>query len=187
MIDFINTAEEANEHEFWPWLEDDEDRLDPEDIGSPDLEKAINVFCMEVFNFLRQHCPEYEDQLQRALRQNQRFSEIIYLPHSCSKSMKPLANLICDWFEKVFSFQVLEKMYAGMDPSFIADCDVAWILSHERYVDIPCRIETFRRLREMWSKVPADADLEYLRRHCAYINMQDWYDDLTEHLKEVAA
>ena len=71
-MEFLNTEPEAN-NEFWLWLDDEEERLYPEDISSPDIQKAVNVFCMDTFQFLRQQFPEYEDKL---LLERNNFSDI---------------------------------------------------------------------------------------------------------------
>ena len=171
-MEFLNTEPEAN-NDFWLWLDDEEERLYPEDISSPDIQKAVNVFCMDTFQFLRQHCPEHEDQLLLALRQNQTVSELLYLPHSCSKSMKELAWLISDWCSDVFQYQLLADTYQDSDIAVMPE-DVCWILNHRDITDIPRRTEAMRRLREMWEQIPSGANVVTISRKCGRIDMQDW-------------
>ena len=92
-MEFLNTEPEAN-NEFWLWLDDEDERLYPEDIASPDIQKALNAFCFETFQFLRRQFPNLEDKLLLALKQNQSISDLLTLPYDYSECMNEIASLI---------------------------------------------------------------------------------------------
>ena len=172
MMDMLNTTEDANNHEFWPWLDDEEERLYPEDISSPDIQKAVNVFCMDTFQFLRQQFPEYEDKLLLALKQNQSISDLLTLPYDYSEcnDMNEITSLISSWVAEVFSYQILEYIYNSMD--YPVD-ETRKILSHPEIYDLPRRLEAMRRLRESWSKITPHSSIEAIQRECQ-LDMTDW-------------
>lgn len=169
-MEFLNTESEAN-NEFWLWLDDEEERLYPEDISSPDIQKAVNVFCMDTFQFLRQQFPEYEDKLLLALKQNQSISDLLTLPYDYSECMNEIASLISSWVAEVFSYQILEDIYNSMD--YPVDDETRKILSHPEIYDLPRRLETIRRLRESWEKLPPYSGIEAIKRECQ-LDMTNW-------------
>ena len=119
-MEILNTMDEANNHEFWPWLEDDEEpRLIPEtDIGSDDLDIALNAFCLEAYQFFSQICPEYTDRLQIFLKQNQDFYQFLSqrdLP--VSGGFREVVEQIFDAFDFVFYPQILRQFLRGKDIS----------------------------------------------------------------------
>ena len=170
-MDFLNTMEEANNHEFWPWLEDDEEpRLIPEtDIGSDDLDIALNAFCLEAYQFFSQICPEYTDRLQIFLKQNQDFYQFLSQRDLLvSGGFRGVVEQIFDAFDFVFYPQILRQSLRGKDISEIADRDMHF-LSHSELTDSAYRIEAFRRLTERF---------RHLAKYSARLSMDDWLDNL---------
>ena len=165
-MEFLNTEPEAN-NEFWLWLDDEEERLYPEDISSPDIQKAVNVFCMDTFQFLRQQFPEYEDKLLLTLKQNQSISDLLTLPYDSEcNDMNEIASLISIWVAKVFMYQILDDIYNSIDSSLVND-ETRKILIHPKIYDFPRRLEAMRRLRESWSKIAPHSGIETILRECA--------------------
>lgn len=171
MMDILNTTEDANNHEFWPWLEDDEEpRMIPEiDIGSEDLDVALNAFCFEAYQFFSQICPEYTDRLQIFLKQNQDFYQFLSqrdLP--VSGGFRGVVEQIFDAFDFVFYPQILRQSLKGKDVSDIADRDLNFMINYET-ADSNYRIEAFRRLTERFC---------HLAKHSSRLTMDDWLDNL---------
>ena len=164
-MEFLNTEPEAN-NEFWLWLDDEDERLYPEDIASPDIQKALNAFCFETFQFLRRQFPNLEDKLLLALKQNQSISDLLTLPYDYSECMNEIASLISIWVAKVFMYQILDDIYNSIDSSLVND-ETRKILIHPEIYDIPRRLETMRRLRESWSKIAPHSGIETILRECA--------------------
>lgn len=171
-MEFLNTEPEAN-NEFWLWLDDEEERLYPEDISSPDIQKAVNVFCMDTFQFLRQQFPEYEDKLLLALKQNQSISDLLTLPYDYSECMNEIASLISSWVAEVFMYQILDDIYNSIDNSLQINDETRKILIHPEIYDFPRRLEAMRRLRESWSKITPHSGIEAIQRECQ-LDMTDW-------------
>ena len=173
-MEFLNTEPEAN-NEFWLWLDDEEERLYPEDISSPDIQKAVNVFCMDTFQFLRQQFPEYEDKLLLALKQNQSISDLLTLPYDYSEcnDMNEITSLISSWVAEVFMYQILDDIYNSIDNSLQVNDETRKILIHPKIYDFPRRLEAMRRLRESWSKIAPHSGIETILRECQ-LDMTDW-------------
>lgn len=170
-MEFLNTEPEAN-NEFWLWLDDEDDRLYPEDIASPDIQKAVNVFCMDAFQFLRQLFPEYEDKLLIVLKQNQTISELLRFPIDNDQTFNEIVYLITDWFETVFQYQILNAVYSD-DVSFSPDRATQQILNHPEVFNIPRREIAMNKLRELWKTFTPDFRIEVVRQKCQ-IDMSDW-------------
>ena len=169
MMDMLNTTEDANNHEFWPWLEDDEEpRLIPEtDIGSDDLDIALNAFCLEAYQFFSQICPEYTDKLQIFLKQNQDFYQFLSKKEQLYEAgFRAVVDMVYEAFEFVFYPQILRQSLKGKDVSDIADRDLNFMINYET-ADSNYRIEAFRRLTERFK----------VHDYCR-LTMDDWLDNL---------
>lgn len=169
-MEFLNTETEAN-NDFWLWLDDEEEKMSPDDIATSNTHKALNVFCFEAFKFLRQQFPDLEDKLLLALKQNQSISDLLTLPYDYSECMNEIASLISSWVAEVFSYQILEDIYNSMD--YPVDDETRKILSHPEIYDLPRRLETIRRLRESWEKLPPYSGIEAIKRECQ-LDMTNW-------------
>ena len=171
-MEFLNTEPEAN-NDFWLWLDDEEERMSPDDIATSNTQKALNVFCFEAFQFLRQQFPNLEDKLLLALKQNQSISELLTLPYDYSECMNEIASLISSWVAEVFMYQILDDIYNSIDNSLQVNDETRKILIHPEIYDFPRRLEAMRRLRESWSKITPHSSIEAIQRECQ-LDMTDW-------------
>lgn len=167
-MEFLNTMTEANNQEFWPWLEDEEPKLFPEiDIGSEDLDVALNAFCFEAYQFFSRIHPEFTDKLQIFLKQNQDFYQFLSKREQVyTTGFRTVVDMVYEALEFVFYPQILRQSLKGKDVSDIADRDLNFMINYET-ADSAYRIEAFRRLTERF-KVHGTCRL----------TMEDWLDNL---------
>ena len=168
-LEFLNTEKDFD----CSWLPADIEQ--PECIASENAQVALDVFCREVREFLLSQCPEYEAQINSALKQGQTFHAFYSRIYNPPVQIKDLLLTIADWFEVVFEYQLTYDAYAGLDCSFRdeMDADTRAFLDTPEIYDIPRRIAAMRRLRESWKKVPAGSGIEKVRSVCQ-IDMRDW-------------
>jgi hypothetical protein len=168
-LEFLNTEPDFD----CSWLPADIEQ--PECIASENTQVALDVFCREVRDFLLSQCPEYEAQINSALKQGQSFHSFYSRIYNPPVQIKDLLLTIADWFEAVFEYQLTYDAYAGLDCTFRdeIDADTRNFLDTPEINDIPRRLAAMRRLRETWKNLPAGSGIEKVRSVCQ-IDMRDW-------------